>query len=440
MAPAYDFSNVVRTRLNPISRAFRRILACATLAAMAQHATAAITIPGSTAYLEPLENSVRVGRNGVRSWTDTNTSILWFGKLGHGDLDCQVRLSSTGETPPLLQLTVAGITRPGEFKRNGTNDVVDFGKFSISSPGFQKFVLKQTGGSPLPANAVVNALLLDGPATNGSHFNEVERRNAASVHLAYPTSGLTNITKFYCEVTGVEDPLWTFYMACGWHRGYFGMQVISPTERRIIFSVWDSGNEAVERAKVQAEDRVTLVGKGDGVYSGDFGNEGTGGHSHLKFLWKTGEKQRFLMTAEPVDATHTIYTGYYFRPDQKRWMLISSWKAPKEGGYPRGLHSFSENFVGDNGHLVRKALFGHQWVQTADGKWTELLKASFSHDATGKADRIDRFMGIENGQFFLSHGGFVPGYTRFGEKFTRSATGTPPADLDLPKVADGEPK
>ena len=42
----------------------------------------------------------------------------------------------------------------------------------------------------------------------------------------------------------------TYYMACGWHRGYFGMQVNSPTERRIIFSVWDSGGEAVDRSKV----------------------------------------------------------------------------------------------------------------------------------------------------------------------------------------------
>ena len=21
-----------------------------------------------------------------------------------------------------------------------------------------------------------------------------------------------------CEMTGLEDPLWTYYMACGWHR------------------------------------------------------------------------------------------------------------------------------------------------------------------------------------------------------------------------------
>ena len=223
-------------------------------------------------------------------------------------------------------------------------------------------------------------------------------------------------------------------MAGGWHRGYFGMQVNSPTERRIIFSVWDSGDEAVSRDKVGAADRVTLIAKGEGVYSGDFGNEGTGGHSHLKYLWKTGEKQRFIVTAKPVDATHTIYSGFYFHPDKKEWMLISSWKAPKDGSWLRGLYSFSENFGGANGHLRRKALFGNQWLRTAGGDWIEEPTAGFSYDSTGRADRLDRFMGVEKGQFFLSQGGFVEGFTKYGEKFARPVTGKPPGDIVLPAL------
>ncbi len=113
-------------------------------------------------------------------------------------------------------------------------------------------------------------------------------------------------------------------------------------------------------------------------------------------------------------------------------MLISSWKAPQEGKYLRGLYSFSENFVGSNGHLVRKALYGNQWIRTSQGEWIEITKASFSHDPTGKADRRDRFMGIQDGQFFLSHGGFVPGYTAFGTTFERPAGGESPAGTPMP--------
>ena len=49
--------------------------------------------------------------------------------------------------------------------------------------------------------------------------------------------------------------------------------------------------------------------------------------------------------------------------------------------------------------------------------------------------RLDRFMGIEKGQFFLSHGGFVPGFTRSGEEFSRPANGNPPRGIVLPAIS-----
>ena len=41
-------------------------------------------------------------------------------------------------------------------------------------------------------------------------------------------------------------------------------------------------------------------------------------------------------------------------------------------------------------------------------------------------------MGVEQGQFFLSHGGFIAGTTPYGEAFTRPATGKPPV-IQWPK-------
>jgi hypothetical protein len=312
---------------------------------------------------------------------------------------------------------------------------VDFGSFDVPTAGYQRFTLESLN-APGQAAGNLETLVLDGLAAVDAHFNLKERRNAASVHLVYPVAGATNVDAFYCEVTGVETPLWTYFEACGWHRGYLGMQVNSPTERRIICSVWDSGNESADRKKVGAQDRVTLVAKGDDVFAGDFGNEGTGGHSHLVCNWKTGEKQRFIVTAKPTDATHTIYAGYWFEPEQKKWMLISSWKAPKDGGYLHGLYSFSENFGGSNGHLRRKALYGNQWFHTSDGQWHEQTTATFSHDPTGKADRLDRFMGVEDGEFFLSNGGFIHGFTQYGALFTRPATGRPPTDFVPPSISE----
>jgi hypothetical protein len=393
---------------------------------------AELRIPAFTAYTLPDAEGARISeRGGVTRWKNPALSVNWYGQFKNpGTLQARVTLRLPAGAESRLKLGVAGQSR--EVTVKGTSPetplVADFGEFRLDATGYQRFALECLN----PAEGAcgdLESLTLDGPAVEGAHFNLKERRNAASVHLSYPVPQGTNVAAFYCEVTAVEDPTATFYMACGWHRGYFGMQVNSPTERRIIFSVWDSGGEAVDRKKVSDENRVRLMGKGEGVYSGDFGNEGTGGHSHLKFNWKTGETQRFLVTARPVDGTFTIFSGHYFRPDLGQWMLISSWKAPKEGGWLKRPHSFSENFWGSNGHLVRKALYGNQWIQTDTGAWIELVTATFSHDPTGKADRLDRFMGVENGRFFLSHGGFVPGFTAFGEPFHRPALGTPPAGI-----------
>jgi hypothetical protein len=395
-------------------------------------AQAQLKVPAFTAYLEPDPDGASVSpSSGVSNWTDPLLKVLWFGEIKTpGKLDCSLLLRLPAGAETRLRLSVAGNDREAAAKGMGDDVVrVDFGSFDVPAAGYQRFTL-QSLNAPGQDAGNLQALVLDGPAAVGAHFNLQSRRNAASVHLVYPVAGASNVDAFYCEVTGMETPLWTYFEACGWHRGYLGMQVNSPTERRIIFSVWDSGNEKADRNKVGQQDRVTLMAKGDGVFAGDFGNEGTGGHSHLVFDWKTGQRQRFLVTAKPTDATHTIYSGYWFQPEQKKWMHISSWKAPQDGGYLHGLYSFCENFGGSNGHLRRKALYGNQWFHTADGQWHEQTTATFSHDPTGKADRLDRFMGVEDGEFFLSNGGFIPGFTKYGALFTRPVTGQPPADLN----------
>ena len=395
-----------------------------------------LRIPAHSAYLDPDVNGAQISQDKpIRGWNNPDLKIAWFGEIKEaGKIDCAVEVTLPEGKESKLRFTLAGHSKDVRVAGKGGDPVkVELGQFTITKPGYQQFTLQSLNAKGEAAGDI-GALLLDGPAVKDAHFNLKERRNAASVHLSYENPKGVNVEAFYCEATAVEDPLWTYYMAAGWHRGYFGMQVNSPTERRIIFSVWDSGNEAKTRDNVGHEDRVTLVAKGEGVNSGDFGNEGTGGHSHLNYLWKTGSTQRFLVTAKPVDETHTVFSGYWFHPDQKKWMLISSWKAPKDGGWLKGLYSFSENFNGQNGYLRRKALYGNQWVRTDKGDWIEITRASFSHDGTGKEDRLDRFMGVENGRFFLSQGGFIEGFTQYGTPFDRPATKKPPGDLNLPPL------
>lgn len=401
-----------------------RFLFCLSLSILPVRAE--LRIPGSTAYGSPNPDALRVNRSrGVTGWTNPAQSVLWFGEFKKtGKLDVSLVLTIPEKLPatlPKFKLTVAG--KSAEATATGAGEsLLKFGTFDIPKSGYQKFTLESAN----PAGDI-NTLILDGPAAEEAHFNTDPRRNAASVHLFYPVESKPEITAFYCEATGIEDPVYTYYMATGFSRGYFGMQVNSPKERRIIFSVWDAaeGGNAKDRSSVKEENHTTLLAKGEGVEASVFGNEGTGGHSHLVYPWKTGDLQKFVVMVKP-EGTFTDYSGYWFHPEKKAWTLLAAFHAPKDGKYLRGLYSFSENFGGSNGHLQRKALFGNQWIQTSDGKWTELVKASFSHDGTGKTARLDRFMGVEKGQFFLSQGGFVEGFTKHGEVFTRPPTGRPP--------------
>ena len=331
------------------------------LACCSGPALAGLTVPAFTAYLDPKIDGASVSKEkGITGWNDPSLQVVWYGELKHaGKLTASVLVKGKSR----LQLVVGA----EKHEATATHGKAAFGEFNIASPGYVRFGLVSLNGKKDAGE--IEALELDGEAVADAHFNLEPRRNAASVHLMYPTEKGAEVALFYNEVTAVEDPTATYYMACGFARGYFGMQVNSPTERRIIFSVWDaaSGQSAKDRSTVSGDNQTQLVAKGDGVEASVFGNEGTGGHSHVTYSWKTGQAQKFVVTAKP-DGTHTIYSGYWFHPERKQWQLIAAFSAPKDGGWLRGLYSFSEDFNGANGHLRRKALYGPQWIKLSDGQ------------------------------------------------------------------------
>jgi hypothetical protein len=397
-----------------------------------------LRVPGNTAYAEPLSAPLRFGNDGISNWKNSEHRVVWFGRLANaGTLNISVDVVLSEKASAEFAMTVSRVDDPASaqnlsVKKAARNGSRRFEQTKIDKPGYYRFEL--LGLSKKGSNfGIVQAMTLSGPAAKDAHFNLKSRRNAASVHLGFRTPREQKVQAFYSEITVETDPLWSYYMACGFHRGYFGIQVNSPTERRIIFSIWDSGNEGIDRSKVAKEDQVTLLDKGDGVVAHGFGNEGTGGHSHLVHNWKTGDTHRFLVTAQPV-GKNTIFAGYFYFPEKKQWGLIAKFRAPKDGGYMRGLYSFNENFVGRNGNLLRRAAFGNQWIATADGKWHEITTARFTHDVTGKADRKDYSVDVVDGRFVLANGGFLEKRSDYGQMSERPATNKPPTDVDLKQL------
>lgn len=100
-------------------------------------------------------------------------------------------------------------------------------------------------------------------------------RRGPSVHLSYEIPDDEDYEWFYSEITVPvgEDPQGSYYMANGFAEGYFGIQVNSGTERRVLFSVW-SPFHTDDPKEIPENQRIKLLKKGKDVYTGEFGNEG----------------------------------------------------------------------------------------------------------------------------------------------------------------------
>ncbi len=247
-----------------------------------------------------------------------------------------------------------------------------------------------------------------------------------SVHLGYPAP---EAVAFYTEVTAETSADGTYFMACGWSKGYFGMQELANGKKVVLFSVWDPAAGEDPR-KVPEERRVKLLHKGEGVRVGRFGNEGTGGQSFLDHDWKAGEAQRFLVTARPDGPDRTAYSGYFYLPAEKAWRHLVTFSTLTKGELLKGCYSFVEDFRRNKVSTtkVRRARFANGWVKPAAADWQPLLKARFTADSN-PATNVDA--GPVGGGFFLATGGATENKTtKLRDVMTRPAgDARPPADL-----------
>lgn len=260
-------------------------------------------------------------------------------------------------------------------------------------------------------------------------------RRGPSVHLSYTAPTDANFKWFYNEMTipEGEDPIGSYFMANGFAEGYFGIQVNSPTERRILFSVWSPF--ATDNPNAIPEDqKIKLLKKGEGVYTGEFGNEGSGGQSYLKYSWKSGTTYRFLNSVEPDGKGNTIYTAYFFAPEVGEWMLIASFLRPKTDTWYKRPHSFLENFIPESGRIARRVIYDNQWMADAQGNWLELTEAKFTGDDIARRGyRKDFAGGSDAGKFYLKNGGFFNQSTDLQSMHQRPANGKKP-EVDFVKL------
>jgi len=397
----------------------------------------------------------RVSRSGWKNWTRKDTVFSVYVKLtATGNLIAALKFPSS-ECKGDLTCDINGIAYTAALFPSADENIVSFGEWCIEESGYIKVNISSASNAPFGKTFPhADSLLISGSAADGARgyvkpddeTNFYWTRRGPSVHCSYDISGADDdVEWFYNEVTvnPGEDPAGTYAMAIGFNGGYFGIQVNSESERRILFSIW-SPYVTDDPQSIPEDKKTILAAKKDEVRAGQFGGEGSGGQSYLTYNWVSGQTYKFLMRIRPVaidesysndTSNKTEFTAYFFFPDaafpgQGKWELFASFIRPETHSFVERPHSFLENFSDINGFLRRKAHYTNQWAVTKNGNWFPVDTMTITADATAAAgNREDYTGGTENGGFYLTNGGFFNEFTPPKSKFTCAAHQKPEIDL-----------
>lgn len=353
-----------------------------------------------------------ITNNGLSGWESTATKVKTYVYLSQsGTLHISLNMNPKGKNT--LKVTIQGLSNLVTVEGSQEKEFY-VGKWENVKQGYVIIELQGVSKSADSFGTVTSLCVSGTSITNEAAFVKDNTdnyfywgRRGPSVHLNY-TMPASDITDFYSEITVPEgnDVIGSYFMANGFAEGYFGIQVNSLTERRILFSVW-SPYVTDNPASIPPEFKITMLKKGSNVYTGEFGNEGAGGQSYLVYPWKAGVTYQFLLRGQPQSGNSTIYTAYFFAPEENKWMLIASFKRPATNTYLKRLHSFLENFITQTGDQTRMAIYGNPWVRDNNGVWTPLTSARFTADQTArKRFRLDYAGGVQGNAFFLKNCGF----------------------------------
>jgi len=353
-----------------------------------------------------------ISQQGIASWQDSKTvwdvfvCVAQPGKF-------LVSLEGNASRPSVLSVSING-----QNKQVGISPEVfidqKVGLFDFET-GYNKISIQGISGQVNYPNLKEIRLHTQQPITSYFVRDNTDNRyywgrRGPSVHLSFTPPDQTDIAYYYTELTvpSGADIVGSYFMANGFTQGYFGIQVNSPEERRVLFSVW-SPYQTDDPNQIPEQYRIKLLAKGPEVYTGMFGNEGSGGQSYFVFPWKSGVKYSFLSSAHPDGQGNTVFTAY-FRESNGPWQLIASFLRPMTDTWYTNPHAFLENFEDHQGYLSREVNYNTPWVFTTDQRWIPLTQAKFTTDDIGRRQyRLDFLGGIRDNRFFLKNGGFFQG-------------------------------
>ncbi|MBS0262796.1 MAG: DUF3472 domain-containing protein [Planctomycetes bacterium] len=437
-------TNHLDHNVSPRTRKLAYGLICCLLWSTSSLSAAEWSVPvaGNSFRSAPHPEGRGLRRGGVLAWDDpTEEYVIYF----HVDRPATLELQLDARVPEGQSSLTAHVDQQ-ELKAPLTGPefaLHQLGRVELAQAGYVRVALRGTTKTGnvfaeirnLKVTSDTADLALAYVKTNDGNMFYWGRRGP-SVHLSYQTPKDVQLQWGYSEITVPtgQDVIGSYFMANGFAEGYFGIQVNSDKERRVLFSVW-SPFQTDNPRDIPADQRIACLGRGPDVHIGEFGNEGAGGQSYLVFPWKAGITYAFLTEVKPFGPEHTDYTCWFCDQAQQNWRLVASFRRPKTTTHLKGFHSFLENFNPATGHLTRQAHYGNVWVGDVSGKWHECTQARFSVDATGGGrHRLDFQGGVVDDSFYLKNCGFFNETSKAGTVFTRPSHASHPPQLDVTKL------
>lgn len=251
---------------------------------------------------------------------------------------------------------------------------------------------------------------------NGIAEPHITRAN--SIHINYDVGATYD--RFKVDITPITFPQTTYYSAINFPGGYCGIQNRNhgnkpqkPSDKWIIFSVWDTAN--VDAEIIYHNSITTCQG---------FGGEGTGAKCNIEYDWEIGGTYRFELEVTYPVASRTDYTLYFTdvdKPEQQAIKIATLrygqyTKPYAASGFVEDWSSKASSCLETNTHA---AYFHNIKHKLGSGNWQDVTSANPSAVYNQWHNEICKnyYFGKKGRKFLWSTGGD----TYLGQPFVGSA-------------------
>lgn len=150
---------------------------------------------------------------------------------------------------------------------------------------------------------------------------------APSMHIRWEAPRpVANVSAFACRVC-VEQPTdCTYYMTCGFHCGYSGIQEHPNGKKQLLFSVWDAHGYKCE--PLQCADGLDAAGcfAGEGCGAGNWVTNDKAAYAN----WSPGTSYTFCVRAAVErGGAATIFACHVFTPEDQTWHSLGVIRRPQ---------------------------------------------------------------------------------------------------------------